>query len=80
MASSSSAARIAAIGFAFGEQLLGDRPVTLGAGELIDGLAVPIEPEPAQAVEDRGIAASVERAAVGVLDAEQELAAGVARA
>ena len=56
----------------------GDRGVAVGARELIDGVAVPIEVEPAHAVEDR-LDRRVGRAgAVGVFNPEQVLAAMVA--
>ena len=46
-------ARVAAIGAARGEQLLGDLAMARGARELLIDLAVPIEPEPVQPVDDR---------------------------
>ena len=49
-----------------------------GARELIDGVAVPIEPEPGEPVEDRGDRGVGGTFAVGVLDAQQHLPAGVA--
>ena len=73
-------ARIAAIGLALGKQLLGHLAMTLGAGELIDGLAVPVELEPAQAIEDGEDRAFGRARPVGVLDAEQHLAARMALA
>src|SRR5579862_2206841 len=45
---------IAAIGLAGGEQTLGDLGVMRGAGELKDDLAIPVEAEPSEAVDDRG--------------------------
>ena len=68
-------ARIAAIGLAFREKLLGGLAVARGARELIDGLAIPIELEPAQAVEDGEDGAFRGARPVGVLDAQQHLAA-----
>lgn len=66
--------RIAAIGLAFGKQLLGDLAVARGAAELVDDVAVPIEPEPVEPVED-GVDRRLGRAfAVGVLDPQQHLA------
>ena len=58
---------------------LGDLAMARGAGELEDRLAVPVEPEPAQPVED-GVDRRLGRAlAVGVLDPQQHRAAGAAR-
>jgi hypothetical protein len=52
-----------------------DLGMARGAGELIDFLAVPIEPEPAHPVQDR-IDRRLGRArAIGIFDAQQELAA-----
>ena len=70
---------IAAIRHAAGEQLLGDLAVARGAAILVDDLAVPIEFEPFQPVQD-GVDRCRRRAlAVGVLDSEQHLAAAAAR-
>ena len=66
---------IAAIGAAIGEQLPGDLAVAFGALELADRFAVPFEPEPVQAVENRVHRGRGRALAVGVLDAQQELAA-----
>ena len=52
--------------------------MALGARELADRLAVPVEAEPRQPVEDRVDRGLGRALAVGVLDAQQELAAGVA--
>src|ERR1043166_8941178 len=46
--------RIAAIGLALRQQLLGNLAVPPGAGELIDGLAVPIEAAPAHPLQNGG--------------------------
>src|SRR4029078_5438467 len=59
-------ARIAAIGFTLREELLSDLAVTLGARELVDGLAVPIELEPTQAAEN-GEGRALRRARRGAL-------------
>src|SRR3546814_1152250 len=56
--------------------LLGMAP---GARELVDRVAIPVEPEPAQPVEDRVDRGLGGAGAVGILDAQQELAAVVAR-
>src|SRR5262245_23447090 len=69
--------RVAAIGLALCEQLLGDFAVTLGARKLVNRPAIPIEVEPGS-----GIAGSEERAVggagwVGLLDAQQHLPACV---
>ena len=66
------------IGVAGGEQALGDLAVPLGAGELVDDVAVPVEAEPAQPVEDRVDRRLGRALAVGVLDAQQHLAAEAA--
>ena len=68
---------IAAIGVAGLQQLHRGFAVARDAGELVDDLAVPIEFEPAQAVEDRLDRLRRRALAVGVLDAQQELAADV---
>ena len=52
--------------------------VALGAGELEDHVAVPVEAEPGQAVEDRVDRALGGALPVGILDAQQHLPAGVA--
>ena len=43
------------------QKCFGDLAVPRGARELVDDVAVPIEPEPFQPIEDRVMAASVER-------------------
>src|SRR6185369_7221252 len=66
---------IAVIGLASGQHLLGDLSMAAGAGELEDGLAIPVEAEPAQAFEnglDRRFGGALP---VGVLDAQAEGAA-----
>src|SRR3546814_17966712 len=50
-----------------------------GARELIDGVAVPMEVEPAHAVENRVDHRLGRTGAIGILDTEQEPAALVAR-
>jgi hypothetical protein len=72
-------ARIAAIGAALCEELLCDLPVTFGACELINGLAVPIELEPAQAVEDGENRPFRRARLIGVLDAQADGLCGVLR-
>ena len=68
-------ARVTAIGAAGREQLLGDLAMALGALELADRLAVPVQAEPFEPVENR-VDRRLRRAfAVGVLDAQQERAA-----
>src|SRR5438874_6535423 len=49
------------------------------AGELVDDLAVPVEAEPAEAVDDRGDRLGGRALAVGVLDAQTEDPAVVTR-
>ena len=56
-----------------------DLGVAIGARELEDGVAVPIEPEPAHPVEDRVDRRLGRARAVGILDPQQELAAVMAR-
>ena len=69
--------RVTVIGFAAGEQLLGDLAVARGAAELVDDVAVPIEPEPFQPVQDRGDGRLGRSLPIGVLDPEQHLAAAL---
>jgi hypothetical protein len=69
---------VAAIGAAGGEHLHGRLAMTVGARELAHRLAVPVETEPFEAVEDGVDGFRGGAFAVGVLDAEQELAAGLA--
>ena len=66
---------VAAVSLAAGQQLLGDLPVPRGAGELVDDVAIPVEFEPFQAVQDRGDRGIGRSFPVGVLDAQQHLAA-----
>jgi hypothetical protein len=56
------------------QQLVGDFTMTVGAGELRDGVAIPFETEPFQAIEDGGDGLLVVAFAIGVLDAQQKLA------
>jgi hypothetical protein len=60
---------------AIGEELVRDLGMARGAGELIDRVAVPVEPEPAHPVEDRVDRRLGGTRAIGILDAQQELAA-----
>ncbi len=69
----------AAIGLALGEQLFRHLAMTRRAGELIDRVAVPIEPEPAHAVEDRVDGRGGRALAIRVLDAQQHFTAVLAR-
>jgi hypothetical protein len=57
--------------------LLGDLAVAGGAAELVDDVAVPIELQPFQPVEDRGNGRLGRALAVGILDPQQHLAAGL---
>ena len=71
-------ARVAAVGVAHGQELLGHFAVPGGARELVDRFAVPIDAEPSQPVED-GVDGSLRRAfAVGVLDPQQHFPAAAA--
>ena len=67
------------IGMAVGQHLARDLGVTGGARELVGDLAVPLEAEPRQPVEDRCDRGLGGAGAVGVLDAQQERAAVMAR-
>ena len=67
------------IGLALGQQLAGHLGVAGGAGELEDDLAVPIEAEPFEAVDD-GVDGGLGGALpIGVLDPQPEAALVVAR-
>ena len=70
-------AHVVAIGAAGFQQLVDDLAVAVGAGELRNRLAVVIDPQPPQALEDRGLSVLGGAGAVGVLDPQQELPAGV---
>ena len=69
--------RVATERRAAGQHLAGDLGVALEPAELADRRAVPVEPEPAQAGVDRLGRLGGRAGAVGVLDPQQELAAGV---
>ena len=66
---------VAVIGLAVGEQLLGDLAVPGGAAELVDDVAVPIELQPFQPVQNGADGGFGRALAVGVLDPQQHLAA-----
>ena len=66
---------VAMIGAAARQQLARDFGVAGGAGELVDDLAVPLEAEPGQTVDDRGDRLRGRTLPVGVLDAQAEGAA-----
>ena len=70
---------VGVIGLAAAHELLGHLAMPRGAGELEERLAVPIEPEPGEPVEDRRDRRLGRALAVGILDAEQHLAARVLR-
>ena len=70
---------VAAIGGAGGQHLLDDLAVACGAGELVDGVPVPGDAEPVEAVEDRLDRLLGGALAVGILDPQQHLAAAAAR-
>ena len=75
----SSAVIPAAIGVAGRHHLVRDGGVALGTRELEQRVVVPVQPQPAHAVEDR-LDRRLRRArAIGILDAEQEAPAVVAR-
>ena len=68
---------VAAVGLAAGQQLLGHLTVAGGAAELVDDVAVPIEPEPFQPVQNRRNRRLGGTLAVGILDPQQHLAASL---
>ena len=67
------------IGLAGRQQAFGDLAMTACAAELVDDLAVPIELEPFEAIQDRGNRCVGRSLPVGILDPEQHLAAVLAR-
>ena len=69
---------VAAIGVAATQHLVGDFRVAGPELRLVIFVAVPIEPEPAHAVEDRVDRLGGRAGLVGIFDAQQELAAMVA--
>ncbi len=69
----------AAVGVAGFEHRLRDPGMPVGAGELIDFLAIPIEAEPAHPVQNRRDRRLCRTCAIGILDPQQEPAAMVAR-
>jgi hypothetical protein len=68
-------ARVTAVGAARSEQLLDDFAMTIGALKLADRLAIPVEAEPFEPVENRVHRSLCRTLAIGVFDAQQELAA-----
>src|SRR4029077_9135226 len=70
-------AGVTAVGAARSKQLLGHLAMTLRALKLADRLAVPIETEPLEPVENRVHRGVGRTFAIGVLDAQQELAVRV---
>ena len=71
--------REAFIGVALGQHLVRDLGVTVGAFKLADRLAIPIQSQPRQTLEDRLGRFGGRTGAVRVLDPQQELAAAPAR-
>ena len=71
-------AGIAVIGTAGGQQRLGHLAVARRARELVDRVAVPLDAEPGEPVEDGGDRRLGRALAVGVLDPQQHLAAAPA--
>jgi hypothetical protein len=69
---------VAVVGVAQRHQQAGDLGMTLSAGELVDHVAVPAQPEPAQPVDDRVDRRLGRALAIGVLDAQVEAAAVMA--
>ena len=63
------------VGIAGRQHLVGDLGVPGSAGELVGDFAVPRQAEPGEAVQDRGDRRFGRARAVGVLDAQQVLAA-----
>jgi hypothetical protein len=70
---------VAAIGLALAQQFMGDLGMARGARELVDDLAIPVQLQPAQAFEDRVDRRLGRPLPVGVLDAQAEDAAVMAR-
>ena len=66
------------VGLAGGQELLGLFPVDVEAPALEDGLLVPVEAQPLEVLEDLVEEPGFGALEVGILDAEQELAPGVA--
>jgi hypothetical protein len=66
---------VAVIGVAHFHQLAGDFSMAIGAAELADRLAIPIEAQPLEAIDQRNNGGFGGAFAVGVLDTEQHLAA-----
>lgn len=71
--------RVAAIGLAPGQQGFGNLAVARGAAVLIDDLAIPIEFEPPQPIQDCGDGRFGRPFPIGILDPQQHLAAAAAR-
>ena len=69
---------VAAIGSAFVDQLLRNLRVALPARKLVDGLVIGIEAQPGQPVENGVYRFRGRTLAVGILDPQQEFAAGMA--
>ncbi len=67
--------QVAAIGMAPRHHLAGDLGMAVGAGELEHGVAVPVQAQPAHAVQDRVDRGLGRAGAIGILNAQQELAA-----
>ncbi len=70
---------VAAIGVAARHHLLRDRGMAVGPRELEHGVTVPVQAQPAHPVQDRVDRGLGRAGAVGILDAQQELAAIRAR-
>ena len=70
---------VTAIGLSFVEQAMRRLDMAGATRELAHRLIVPVEPEPGEAIEDRGDRLLGGTAAVGILDPQQEAAAVVAR-
>jgi hypothetical protein len=64
-------AGVAAVGVALGQKFVDDRPVPLDARELVDDVAIPLQAEPVEPVDDRVDGVRSRALAVGVLDAQQ---------
>ena len=69
---------VAIVGVADSEHPVRHLGVPRGAGKLEDDIAIPLHTEPGQAVDDGFDGRLGRTGAVGILDAQQELAAGVA--
>ena len=69
---------ITAIGMAAGQQFARHLGMAIGAGELIDHIAIPLKIQPGHAIQNRGNRRFGGAGAIGVFNAQAEFAAMVA--